>query len=449
MSKPRIIVVDDDPMTRRILVRMLTEDYDVRAFANGEEALREFLANSAAVVLTDLKMPQMDGMELLARIKQARPETIVFVITGFSSIDSAVSAIKQGAYDYISKPFDPADVGLRLERALRENQLQQRVEVLSRERELETGKHQFVTGNSRMLEVLELAKRVARTDSTVLIQGETGVGKELVARLIHQWSPRSEHAFIPINCSALAEGVMESELFGHEKGAFTGATSKRLGFFEMADQGTILLDEIGTTDSNFQVKLLRVLQDRKLYRVGSAAAIDIDVRVIASTNQDLKQDAEQGLFRSDLYYRLSVMTLQIPPLRERRDDIPQLVDYFIAKYRHINPPVSGISAEGLAALESYPFPGNVRELENIIERAMILERGTLLSAASLFIDCRPALHRQPQPMATDLPIREAEKQHILNVLEKCAGKRVQAAEMLGINKTTLWRKMKKYGLDDL
>ena len=451
MNKPRIIIAEDDAMTRRILVRMLAAAYEVSDFGNGEDAYRHFLDKGAQLVLTDMKMPKMDGMELLSRVKEASPDTVVIMITGFSSIDSAVTAIKQGAYDYIAKPFEPEDVALRLQRALRERHLEQRVEALSQEREIASGKYNFVTGNANMLQILELAKRVARTDSTVLIQGETGVGKELVARLIHQWSPRSAQAFVPVNCSALAEGVMESELFGHEKGAFTGAAGRRIGYFEMAGGGTLLLDEIGTADGNFQVKLLRALQDRTIYRVGSAAAIDIDVRVIASTNQDLKRDAEAGLFRSDLYYRLSVMTLHVPPLRERKDDIPLLADYFLVKYRHINPRIEGIDTEGLATLNNYDFPGNVRELENIIERAMILERGTSLSPASLFIDCRSPLIEVPAAdtpeQREDLPIREAEKQHILKILEKCNGRKLLAAEMLGINKTTLWRKMKKYGID--
>jgi DNA-binding NtrC family response regulator len=447
----KVIVADDDATARRILVRMLAPEYEVSAFADGEEAFRHFLAAGAEVVLTDMKMPKMDGLELLTRIKEVSPETIVFVITGYSSIDSAVTVVKKGAYDYIAKPFEPEDVQLRLRRALRERHLEQRVRVLHRERELETDKHRFVTGNARMLEILDLAKRVAQADSTVLIQGETGVGKELVARLIHQWSPRQEHSFVPVNCSALAEGVMESELFGHEKGAFTGAVNRRIGFFELAHRGTIVLDEIGTADANFQVKLLRVLQDRIVYRVGSTAAVNVDVRVVASTNQDLEQEARDGLFRSDLYYRLSVVTLHVPPLRERKDDIPLLVEHFLRKYRHINPRIEGITAEGLAALAGYDFPGNVRELENIIERAVILERGGRLSPESLFIDCRrptgPCL-TAPEQAEGKLPIREAEREHILRVLEKCNGKKVQAAQLLGINKTTLWRKMKRYGLDD-
>jgi len=452
MKKIKIIIAEDDAMTRKILVRMLSTEYEVNDFGNGEDAYRYFLDNGAQLVLTDLKMPKMDGMELLTRVKEANADTVVIMITGFSSIDSAVTAIKEGAYDYIAKPFEPEDVALRLKRALREKRLEQQVEALNQERVIGSGRHHFVTANAGMLNVLDLAKRVARADSTVLIQGETGVGKELVARLIHQWSPRHDFPFVPVNCSALAEGVVESELFGHEKGAFTGAAERRIGYFEMADQGTLLLDEIGTANSNFQVKLLRALQDRTIYRVGSATAIDVDVRVIASTNQDLKLEAEEDLFRSDLYYRLSVMTLHIPPLRERKDDIPLLVDYFLDKYRHINPHIDGIDTNGLVALNGYDFPGNVRELENIIERAMILERGSRLSPESLFIDSRFPASSAPEvePIAKkeDLPIREAEKQHILKVLENCNGKKLVAAEMLGINKTTLWRKMKKYGLDN-
>ncbi|SEA46398.1 two component, sigma54 specific, transcriptional regulator, Fis family [Desulfuromusa kysingii] len=451
MSKAKIIIVEDDAMTRRILVRMLSPLYNVSDFGNGEDAYRHFLDQGAQLVLTDMKMPKMDGMELLTRVKEASPDTVVIMITGFSSIDSAVTAIKHGAHDYIAKPFEPADVAHRLQRALREKRLEQKVEALNQERAIDSGRYHFVTANAEMLNVLELAKRVARTDSTVLIQGETGVGKELVARLIHQWSPRNEFPFVPVNCSALADGVVESELFGHEKGAFTGAVGHRIGYFEMADQGTLLLDEIGTANSNFQVKLLRALQDRSIYRVGSATAINVNVRVIASTNQNLRQEAEADLFRSDLYYRLSVMTLHIPPLRERKDDIPLLVEYFLSKYRHINPRVVDIDAAGLTALNAYNFPGNVRELENIIERAMILERGRTLSSESLFIDSRhvspPEEPTATMPPGENLPIREAEKQHILKVLEKCNGKKLLAAEMLGINKTTLWRKMKKYGLD--
>gem|GEM_PF-2138039 len=292
-----------------------------------------------------------------------------------------------------------------------------------------------------------VAKKVARTDSNVLIQGETGVGKELVARLVHDWSPRAEHAFVPVNCGALAEGVLESELFGHEKGAFTGAANRRLGNFELADKGTLMLDEIGTTDHNFQVKLLRVLQDRMIYRVGSATPIPVDVRIIAATNLDLVRAAREEAFRSDLYYRLSVVTLQVPPLRERMEDLPLLVRHFIRKYQQINPRVTDVSEDGLRRLENYAYPGNVRELENIIERAMILEAGDRLGPASLLVGGEENAEGGGES-APPLAIEEAEKELIQRVLQQCNGRKAEAARLLGINKTTLWRKLKRYGMED-
>ena len=257
----QIIVVDDDPTARKILTRMLSPEYHVISFANGAEAFSYFSTNGADIILTDIKMPKMDGFELLTRIKKIDQEAIVFVITGFSTVNSAVAALKNGAYDYIPKPFDPDDVLIRLKRALKEKNLEEGALVRRQERLLSTEKYEIIANHPKMLDVLNMAKKVARTDSTVLIQGETGVGKELVARMIHKWSPRREQPFVPINCSALSAGIMESELFGHEKGAFTGAVDKRMGFFELANKGTILLDEIATTDHAFQVKLLRVLQD--------------------------------------------------------------------------------------------------------------------------------------------------------------------------------------------
>lgn len=447
----RILVVDDDPLACRILTRLLPAEYTVHSFGDGEQAFRYFLEQGADIILTDLKMPKMNGFDLLTQAKEINPEMIVFIITGHSSIDNAVEAIKKGAYDYIAKPFDPDDVLLRLNRAIREKSLEAKVRRYQQERELQNHQYTPLTRNPTMLRVLDLAKKAARTHSNILIQGETGVGKELVARMIHQWSPRREHAFVPINCGALAEGVLESELFGHEKGAFTGATHRRIGYFELADQGTILLDEIGTADQAFQVKLLRVLQDRILYRVGSTSSVPVDTRVLAATNQSLEKEVREGLFRSDLYYRLSVVTIQIPPLRERREDISLLAEHFLEKYRHINPKVSGIAQEGLRLLDAYDYPGNVRELENIIERAMILEPTDQIGPDHLLFGGE-SLH-MPEAMeergveGEALGIGAAEKDHILRVLRRCNGKKLEAARLLGVNKTTLWRKMKKYGLN--
>jgi len=440
----KILVVDDDPMARRILQRMLEPGYLVTSFENGEEALRHFLQHGADLVLTDLKMPRMDGMELLGRIRQVRPETLVFMITGHSSIDNAVAAIKQGAYDYIAKPFDPDDVLLRLERALRVRKLESRVRTLELENELCRPEAAILSAHPKMLSVLEMARKVARTQSNVLILGETGVGKELVARLIHRSSPRRDKPFVPINCGALTESLLESELFGHEKGAFTGAANRRIGYLELADGGTVLLDEIGTTDNAFQVKLLRVLQDRILYRVGSTGAIPVDLRVIASTNQDLEQEAREESFRSDLYYRLSVMSLRIPPLRERIEDVPLLARHFVAKHQAINPQVETIASAGMAHLLAYDYPGNVRELENIIERAMILSTGRTLEPEHLLLSGCAAQNGSAPEEGAPPALEEAEKEHILSILRQCGGRKTEAARLLGINKTTLWRKLKRY-----
>jgi DNA-binding NtrC family response regulator len=445
-AKPNILVVDDDATACKILARMLRSNYQVTVFDDSEAALQHFTTQGAEIIITDLKMPKMDGMALLSRARQIDPKVIVFVITGFSSVNSAVEAMRRGAYDYIPKPYEPDEVLIRIKRSLKERALEARCDSFAEERKLRDSQYRILTGHPKMHELLELAQKVARTDSAILVQGETGVGKELLVRMIHQWSPRNDYPFVPVNCSALAEGVMESELFGHEKGAFTGATTRKIGFFEMANHGTILLDEIGTTDSLFQVKLLRVLQDHIIYRVGSPAAIAVDVRVIAATNQDLEQEARQGLFRSDLYYRLGVVTLTIPPLRDRMADIPLLAEHFLKKYHQFNPKIETISPQSMQILQGYGYPGNVRELENIIERAMILESATTLSPESLLI--RSNTPESTESSAPAFTIHSAEKEHILQVLELCSGKKMETARMLGINKTTLWRKLKKYGLGD-
>jgi DNA-binding NtrC family response regulator len=446
----RVIVAEDDPLAASIFRRMLGPEFQVTTFGNGEEALRYFTAHGADIILTDLRMPRMGGLELLARVKEMSSETIVFIITGYSSVEEAVKAIKQGAYDYIAKPFDPDDVLTRINRAIRERRMEEKLQVYELEREIGATDRLPVTGDPAFLQVLELARKVARTDSTILIQGETGVGKELVARMIHNWSPRREQPFVPVNCAALSEGVLESELFGHEKGAFTGAVARRAGYFELAHRGTILLDEIGATTPLFQVKLLRVLQDRLVHRVGSSTPIPVDSRIIASTNQNLEQDARSERFRSDLYYRLSVVTITIPPLRERRGDIPLLADHFIARYRAINPRVTGITPEALERLRGYHFPGNVRELENIIERATILETSARLTPASVLVGGREECPPEPAARregADAFSIDEAERDHIVRVLARCNGRKMEAARLLGINKTTLWRKLKKFGVE--
>lgn len=447
----KVLVADDDPTTRKILLRMLRPQYKAVAFSDGQEALAYFLAEGADIIITDLKMPHLSGMELLRRIREINPGTLVFVITGYAAVDTAVNAMKMGAHDYLAKPFNPDSVLIRLEKALKEKKLEQQCNSYKQQQNLEARDNPLITRNRKMLKIMELASKVARTDSGILIQGETGVGKELMVRQVHRSSPRREQPLIPVNCSSLSAGIMESELFGHEKGAFTGADSRKIGFFEMADEGTIFLDEICSTDIRFQVKLLRVLQNHTIYRVGSPQPIKVDMRVIAASNQILEQEVKAGRFRSDLYYRLSVVIIHIPPLRERMDDVPLLADHFLARLHHINPTVKGISPDSYKILGEYDYPGNVRELENIIERAMIIESSTMLRPESLLI-YRTGLGQDDVSTKKNLPdadnfdIREVEKRHIIHVLRACRGKKIKAAEMLGINKTTLWRKMKKYGI---
>lgn len=447
----KVLVADDNPTTRKILLRMLRPQYKAVAFSDGQEALAYFLAEGADIIITDLKMPHLGGMELLRRIKEINPGTLVFIITGYAAVDTAVNAMKMGAHDYLAKPFNPDSVLIRLKKALKEKKLEQQCNSYKQQQNLEARDNPLITRNRKMLKIMELACKVARTDSGILIQGETGVGKELMVRQIHRSSPRREQPLIPVNCSSLSAGIMESELFGHEKGAFTGADSRKIGFFEMADEGTIFLDEICSTNIRFQVKLLRVLQNHTIYRVGSPQPIKVDMRVIAASNQILEQEVKAGRFRSDLYYRLSVVVIHIPPLRERMDDVPLLADHFLARLHHINPTVKGISPDSYKILGEYDYPGNVRELENIIERAMIIESSTMLRPESLLI-YRTGLGQDDVSTKKNLPdadnfdIREVEKRHIVNVLRACRGKKIKAAEMLGINKTTLWRKMKKYGI---
>jgi len=442
----RVLVVDDDSLACKILARMLGPDFHVDSFGNGADALAHFSRQGADIVLTDLKMPRMGGLELLEQLKKLDPHILVFVITGHSSLDSAVAAVKQGAYDFIAKPFDPDDVLLRINRALKERRLEDEVTLYRNERAREQNDRLPLTGNRRMQQLLELARRVARSDSTILIQGETGVGKELVARAIHHWSPRREHPFVAVNCGALAEGVLESELFGHEKGAFTGAHARRIGYFELASRGTLFLDEIGTTTSLFQIKLLRVLQERVVQRVGGGQAVPIEARIIAATNQNLEEEARYGRFRNDLYYRLSVVTLPVPPLRERPEDVPLLAKHFMARHRAINPQIQGLSEQALRLLQQYDYPGNVRELENIIERAMILENGNELTPDSLLISGR--LPEQPEQELQTVSMDATEREHIRKVLKSCGGRKLEAAALLGINKTTLWRKIKRYGIEE-
>jgi DNA-binding NtrC family response regulator len=382
MDRPvKILIVDDEVNLLQSLSDVLKrKGYSVATAQNGLEALGKLKERYFNIAIVDLKMPKMGGMELLEVIKERYPQTLVVVLTGYGTIKSAVNAIKKGAHSYLTKPFRPDEIILITNKIMEEENLREENRFLRQELEK---KEEIITQNKKMRRLKELIEQVARTDATVLITGETGTGKELVARAIYQSSPRKKNLFVRVNCAALAEGVLESELFGHERGAFTDAYIQKRGRFELADRGTLFLDEIGDIPLATQVKLLRVLQEGELERVGAEETIKVDVRIIAATNQNLSQAIKEKRFREDLFYRLNVVSLELPPLRERKEDIPLLAQYLLRKHRRLNKQVEGISKEALDCLISYSWPGNIRELENTIERAVILAKKPLIKKEDL------------------------------------------------------------------
>jgi DNA-binding NtrC family response regulator len=405
----------------------------------------------ADLVISDLRMPEMDGLLLLHEIKRMAPETSVLLMTAFGSIDTAVQAIKAGAYDYLTKPFKMEEVIVVVRRAMEERRL--RAEVRALRAEVRT-KYNFsnLLGKSKpMLDLFALIKKVAGSRSTVLVQGASGTGKELVAKAIHYNSPRRDRLLVTVNCSAIPRDLLESELFGHVKGAFTGAIAQKRGLFEEASGGSLFLDEIGELSPELQVKLLRVLQEREIRRVGDTRTIGVDVRLIAATNRDLVQAVKDGSFREDLYYRLNVIPIVLPPLRERAEDIPLLAEHFLIKYaKEADPPIEGISKDAMRLLLVYDWPGNVRELENVIERAVILGRGPLLLPEDLpgplRIHSVPAWPQSPEVRASWPTLEELERSYIGAVLGETRWRRMQAAHILGIDRRTLYRKIRAYGL---
>ena len=455
----KILLVEDKDGMRDMLTRALSRDgYEVSACADGIAATTALQAEPFDLVLTDLKLPGKDGFEVLKAAKAAHPDLPVVVMTAFGSIESAVIAMKGGAYDFISKPFDPDHLKLVLDKATQTHNLKTENRVLKQM--TRHGEPPEIIGDSAELEeVKNRVKQVAAGDTTVLLTGESGCGKEVFARLVHTSSPRSDGPFIAINCAAIPDQLLESELFGHEKGAFTGASSRHEGKFELAKGGTIFLDEIGDMDMSLQVKLLRVLQDGEVMRVGGGHAIPLDVRVVAATNQELAQRIDDGRFREDLYYRLAAFPIHVPPLRERRGDIPALAEHFIQRFsKELNRPIKGLSPETVDTLMSYNWPGNVRELQNCLERSVILATGDTLDT----IDLGPA--RKPQnasadsatdPVSLDGPLAEVaaraqrhyESQKIRMVMNHTGGNKSKAAELLGVSYKTLLTKIKEYQID--
>ena len=444
----RIAIVDDEITVCRRLTRALAkEGCEVEAFQTAEAFMSGMAQQSFQVIFLDLRLPDMDGMLLLPEIKKRWEHAEVVIITGYGSIDSAVEAIHKGAYHYVTKPVKLDDVRLYARRALEKVALREEVDVLKRVLAEERSSFNGLIGTSGVMqEIFGLMKKVAVVDCNVLLQGETGTGKELVARAIHNLSSRHSYPFVSFNCGGFAEELISSELFGHQKGAFTGAVATKIGLLETSHRGTVFLDEIGEMPPSMQVKLLRVIQEKKILRVGGTLPIDLDIRLIAATNKDLKQEVQEKAFREDLFYRLNVVNIKLPRLSERREDITLLISHFIKKYSTaLRKKISRMSPEAVEILLGYSYPGNVRELENIIERAVALADGEVVRVADLPEDLQKLgfLSLEGEDL---LPLEAVEKQHIIKVLERTGWNRNLASEVLDLPRTTLWRKMKKYGL---
>ncbi len=448
-DRPAILIVDDEKNTREGLARALRGDYAVAEAENGQRALEWLETHSADVVLSDLRMPGMDGMALLSRLLGREPRPVLILLTAYGNIETAVEAMKRGAYDFLAKPVNLDRLELLLKRALAERRLDAENQRLKAQLDSKYGFGNIVGDSPAMQEVFETIRRVAPTRATVLIQGESGTGKELVARALHQCSPRAEGPFVPVHCAALAPTLLESELFGHERGAFTGAVERRRGRFEMADGGTLFLDEIGEIDPALQVKILRVLEERKFERVGGTETVSVDVRLVAATNRDLRKLVAEGKFREDLFYRLYVVNLTLPPLREREGDIVRLVQHYLKTLSEENgKKVAGITAEAMDALAAYSWPGNVRELRNVIERMVVLGSGDRLTVRDLPAALRAGDGAAGGTSRAGRALRDAERQLIEEALRRHKGHRTKAAQDLGISRRTLHRKLNEFGLRD-
>ncbi len=442
---PRILVAEDEEIMRiTVLDHLRSLGWQVDEAATGTEALELIRANRYELILSDIRMPGMDGEALLTQVKRLAPRTEVVLMTAYGSSDNAVNCLKKGAADYILKPFDLDDLSLRLDRLLELQKVKARCVSL----EHCGGQRRPIIGSSpAMQKMLSLVSQVAKSDSTVLIHGESGTGKELVAAAIHYESRRASKAYVRVNCAAIPAGLLESELFGHEKGAFTGADKARTGKFELADQGTILLDEIGDMPLDLQVKLLRVLQEREIERVGGKHPVPVDVRVVCATAKNLETEIEKGNFRQDLFYRLQVIPLEIPPLRKREEDILELADFFLKEFGQERGLRFDLSEEARRALEGYAFPGNVRELRNILERVSVLAPASKIQLWDLPMEIRESgKGNENKGDSLAAAVAAAERECIQRALQKAGGSKTESASLLGISRKNLWEKMKLYGL---
>jgi two-component system response regulator AtoC len=444
-TQAKILVVDDEAIVRESLRDWLSDaGYRVLTAENGSQALEIIEKDRPAVAIADLVMPGMDGIELMKRTKELAAATDFIIITAYGSIPTAVAAVRAGAYDYIEKPFSPERVELLIEKLSERQRLVEENITLRQKLEERYCFENIITKSPKMRQIIELIGVVAKSNTTVLITGESGTGKELVARAIHSQSRRRDRPFVAVSCAALPESLLSSELFGHEKGAFTGAHIQRKGKIEFANRGTLFLDEIGEMSANIQVHLLRVLEEKEFARVGGNELVRADVRIISATNKDLRKAVASGQFREDLYYRLNVVNIELPPLRERKEDILLLARHFLKKFAQENQKaLSGLSREVSDFLLKYQWPGNVRELENTIERAVILAKGR-------YIDTDSLLQRASASGTSALPgtsLKEIERNHIMGILNQTSGNYTEAARILGISRATLYHKVKAYGLD--
>lgn len=448
-NKGKILVVEDEELMRSILRQLLeAEGLEVFTADSAESALEIFPAEEIDATLTDIKMPGMDGLDLLSKIKAVDDEAIVIVMTAYSSVDSAIAALRRGVFDYITKPFVNEDLLKTVRNAIRVRRLSRENRFLRRELNRNYGFSEIIGTSDALQEVFRLVEKVAATNAGILVDGESGTGKELIAKAIHFNSPRANRPFLAVNCGALPESILESELFGHTKGSFTGATADKKGLFRSADGGTLFLDEIGEMPVALQVKLLRAIQEQEVMPVGSAAPVRFDARIIAATNKNLESEVAAGRFREDLFYRLNVIEISLPPLRKRREDIPLLVRHFIGRAARVqNMPEKTIARDAMTALVGYDWPGNVRELENAIERAFILS-GDEIDVESLPPKIRENAGnyleiRDPEGISPTL--EEMERRYIREIMERASDDKTEAANILGIDLSTLYRKLRKYG----
>ncbi len=440
MSVPRILIVDDEEIVRESLSGWLEKDgYQVSTAPDGPTALDKLHEGLWSILLVDLKMPGMDGLQVLEAARKLHPEAAVVMITAYATVETAVKAIKLGASDYIVKPFDPEELSLMIQRIVGQQAIARENVILRKALRRDYQFQDMVSRSASMQKAMDLARSASHTSSTVLVLGESGTGKELLARAIHAESDRKEGPFVAVSCAALTDTLLESELFGHEKGAFTGAVARRKGTFEAAHGGTLFLDEIGDISPKLQLDLLRVLEDRRFCRVGGNEPVSVDVRIIAATNRDMRKAVDGGTFREDLFYRLNVIPITLPPLRERREDIPLLVDNLLERLAiELKRPIDGLSRDAMAMLMSYNFPGNIRELRNLLERAIVVAAGPIIRASDLNL-----------PVAGEAPegsLESVERQHIARILEQTGGNVSQAARILDIDRVTLYNKIKKYKL---